>query len=126
MPDSKTLLFVYNIDSRVLQSLHDYSAGRAVASGQISCSLMAMTHSPVGMKKEWKRFLKELVIPSRSLDKNEFIAEFGARQITYPAILVKKGGDLILLITTEDIARCRDLGELISLVLDRLLSADPA
>lgn len=126
MPDSKTLLFVYNIDSRVLQSLHDYSAGRAAASGQITCPLMALTHSPVGMKKEWKRFLKELVIPSRSLDKNEFIAEFGPRQIAYPAILVKKGTDLIILVTAEEIERCREPGELISLVLDRLLSPDPA
>jgi len=121
MPGLKTLLFVYNTNSGVLQSLKDFSAGTAAASGADTCNLSAITHSPVGMKKEWKRFLKDLEIPSRSLDKNEFSSEFGNRQITFPVVLVQKGTELSVLIGTEELNRCRDLNDLIFLLKQQIL-----
>ena len=121
MPGSKTLLIVDNTDSGVLPSLKDFSAGTAAASGAGTCTLSTITHSPLGMKKEWKRFLKDLEIPSRSLDRDEFLLEFKRHQTTFPVVLVQKGTELAVLINTEELNRCRDLNDLILLLRQRLL-----
>ena len=86
MPGLKTLLFVYNTDSSVLQAIKDYSAGTSAASRAEDCTLCSVTHSPVGMKKEWKRFLRNLEIPSRFLNRNEFFSEFGPSPIAFPVV----------------------------------------
>ena len=120
MPNSKTILFIYNTNNGMLQSLKDYFAGSATAQGPDACPLTAITQSPVGMKKEWKRFLKELVIPSRLLNRNEFSWEFGYMETTFPAVLVQKGAELAVLVGTEELGQCRDLTDLICLVQQRL------
>jgi hypothetical protein len=86
-----------------------------------SCILSRVTHSPVGIKKEWKRFLKDLRIPSRSLDRNEFLHEFGNHPLTFPVVLFRNGTELSVLISTEELNRCRDLSDLIHLVREALL-----
>lgn len=123
MPDSKTVLFIHNINSGVLQPLHNYSSTPVAVPGADTCSLSNLTRSPVGIKKEWKRFLKDLSIPSRSLDRNEFFSEFGHRDITIPVVLLQSGTELLLLISTEEINRCHNLGDLIQLVRERLPGA---
>jgi hypothetical protein len=123
MPGQKNLLFIYNTDSGALQALKDFSTGKSAISGADTCILTGITHSPVGMKKEWKRFCKDLEIPSRPLHRNEFMAEYGSRQqqITFPIVLVQKGTDLEVFISTEELNRCRDLNDLILLMKQRLL-----
>jgi|SRR5208337_802996 len=120
MPGLKTLLFVYNTDSGVLQALRDYSAGTAVVSRTDICPLCAITHSPVGVKKEWKRFIKDLGVPSQFLDRNAFSSEFGNHKTTFPVVLVQEGTGLAVLISTEELNRCRDLNDLILLMKERL------
>ena len=123
MPGSKILLIVDNTDSEVLPSLKDFSAGTAAASGAGTRTLSTMTHSPVGMKKEWKRFLKDLEIPSRTLERSEFTSEFGSGhpKMTFPVVLIKTGTELTVLISTEELRRCRDLNDLIVLMRQRFL-----
>lgn len=123
MPGTKTLLFVDNINSGVLQPFKDFSAGTAAVSGAGTHTLSTLTHSPVGMKKEWKRFLKDLDIPSRTLERSEFISEFGSRhpETTFPVVFVLKGTELAVLISTEELNQCRDLNDLIVLLRQRLL-----
>lgn len=120
MQDPISILFVYNLDSGVLQSIHDYSTMKPEATGTGASPLIRLTHSPLGVKKEWKRFLKELRIPSRSLDRNEFCNEFGRRPITFPIVLLKKGTELSILITTDEIKACGELRDLIHLVEGRI------
>jgi hypothetical protein len=122
MPGLKTLLFVNNTNSGVLLSLKDFSAGKSASYGAGICNLSVITHSPVGMKKEWKRFLKDLEIPSRFLDREEFLSEFtfAHPKTTFPLVLVQKGTELSVLIETEELNRCRDLNDLIHLMKQRL------
>lgn len=120
MQGSMAVIFVYNIDSGVLQSLHEYSGSRPGASGTAACHLFALTHSPVGMKKEWKRFLKELEVPSQSMDRNEFEQEFGRRDIAYPVVLLRRGTELSVLVSAGEIQGCGDTGALVGLVQKRL------
>jgi hypothetical protein len=123
MTGRKTLIFVYNSNSGVVLALRDYSASPLVPSGTDSCALSAITNSPVGMKKEWKRFLKNLEIPSRCMDRAEFISEFksGHSQTTFPVVLLQTGSEFSVLISTEELNQCRDLNELILLMKERLL-----
>ena len=120
MSDLKTILFIYNTNNGVLKSLMDYFAGTASASGTDICPLNAITNSPVGMKKEWKRFLKDLKIPSRILDRNEFSWEFGDLHTSFPVVLVQSGAELAVLVGTEALNQCRDLNDLIFLMQQRL------
>ena len=123
MPGKKTLLIVDNVNSGVLQPFKDFSAGTTAVSGVGTRTLSMLTHSPVGMKKEWKRFLKDLDIPSRTLDKSEFLSEFSSvhHQTTFPIVLIQTGTELTVLISTEELSRCRDLNDLIVLMRQRLL-----
>ena len=123
MPGSKTLLIVDNTDSGVLPSLKDFSAGTIAATGAGTRTISTMIHSPVGMKKEWKRFLKELEIPSRTLERSEFTSEFGTGhpRMTFPVVFIQTGTELAVLLSTEELSQCRDLHDLILIMRQRLL-----
>jgi len=114
-----TLLFVSNCDSGVLPQIKDYSAHASTPRAD-GCSLSALTHSPVGMKKEWKRFLKEQHLPSRVLDRNEFSAQFGSGITTFPVVLIRTSGGLRVLVSTDELNRCRELEDLMGLLQQRL------
>ena len=103
----------------MLSGLKDYSKISAV-SGRDTCNLSAITFSPIGMKKDWKRFIRETGYPSRFLTRNEFLTEIGTGLTTFPAILIQAGKDLLLVASTDDINRCQCLEDLISLVRGRL------
>jgi len=118
MPQGRALVCVYNLDSGVLPNVKDY-ANPASAPLTGNCNLYILTNSPIGMKKEWKRFIKDLGIPVRFLSRNEFLSEFGNDLTAFPAILVQAGKDLSRVISTEEINQCRALEDLISLVRQR-------
>lgn len=119
MTYGKTLLFVYNADSGVLPGMKDYSSKTGASPGKDLCNLTALTHSPIGMKKDWKRFVKELGIPARFLNRNEFFYEVGTGITTFPSILVQAGKDLLVVVSTDEINRCQSLEDLICLIQPR-------
>jgi len=119
MYQDESLLFVYNNDSGMLQNFKQYSLSTSTSCSG-GCNLAAITHSPVGMKKDWKRFIRELNSPTRFLDKNEFSCEFRGVTTMYPCILRKNGSMLSVLVSTEEINRCRELEDLIGLIRQRL------
>jgi hypothetical protein len=119
MHQQETLLFVCNSDGGMAPQIKNYSSGKT-ASRAKSCNLSALINSPVGMKKEWKRFIRDQKIPSRILDRNEFAAEFGPGITTFPVVLIKTGRDLGMLISTDELNRCGQLDDLIILLRQRL------
>lgn len=119
MSYGKTLLFIYNADSGVLPGLKEYSSKASTSHARNFCNLTAITNTPIGMKKDWKRFVRDLNIPSRFLNRNEFISEIGAGLITFPAILVQIGKDLLVVASSDEINHCGCLDDLISLVRQR-------
>lgn len=119
MYQERALLFVYNNDSGMLQNFKQYSLCSSPVAGG-GCNLTALTHSPVGMKKDWKRFVRELSIPAQFLDKNEFKTEFRSADTTFPCVLVKEGSRISVLVTTEEINRCRELEDLMGVIRVRL------
>ena len=119
MPLERALIFIFNSDSGVLPKIKDY-ASHATAPGTDGCNLYSLTYSPIGMKKEWKRFIRDLGFPARFLNRNEFSSEFGPRALKFPVVLLRTGSELRLLISPEEINRCAGLGDLIDLVHQRV------
>jgi len=115
-PGPETLLFIYNSDSNRLPGLKDYTAGTPAAIQVENCALSAITHSPVGMKKEWKRFIRDLTVPSRFLNRNEFFSEFGQCLTAFPVVLLQKETELEILVSAEELSRCRTLEDFVSLL----------
>jgi hypothetical protein len=120
MPREEILIFVYNSDSGVLQKIKNYSNGTTSPHAD-SCNLSSITHSPLGMKKDWKRFIRDQKTPSRFFDRNEFSAEFGAGITSFPVVLIGTSTGLAVLVSTEELNRCRELEDLIGLLQQRLV-----
>jgi hypothetical protein len=117
----RSLLFVYNADHETLPMKNDMI--RTVIPGKEACNLLALTFSPVGMKKEWRRFTQSLGIPARFLARDEFAAEFRTVQSTFPAAFLQDGKDLFIFLSTEEINRCKGIEDLMSLVQQRLIES---
>lgn len=113
------LLVVYNTDSDVLMAVKDYSTGPLSGSGHGKCHLSEITQSPLGMKKDWKRFVQGLGVRARFLNRNEFSSEAAPRLTRFPAIFLQAGKELCLIASSEEIDRCQCLEDLIGLVQSR-------
>ena len=120
MQSGRTLIFVYNSDSEDLPDVNDHMS-RMAGPGGGHCSLYAVTHSPIGMKKEWKRFIQSLGIPVRFLARDTFSAEFPKAADAFPSVFLQTSEGLFAFITADEINhQCRETGDLIRLVSQRI------
>jgi len=119
MRPDQDLIFVYNCDRGNLSAIRDYSQKQGSDTSP-SCNLLNLTSSPVGTKKGWKRFIGDLIIPSRFLHRDEFEEEFGALISRPPAVFFRQGKDLTLFISSEELNRTQSTDELIALVKTKL------
>jgi hypothetical protein len=119
MRPEQVLVFVYNCDRGNLSALKDYSQ-KPGAEKPPHCKLLAMTSSPVGMKKSWKRFISELAVPARFLHHDEYEGEFGALTSPVPAVFLHSGKTRNLIASAEEINAVLSTEDLIALVRQRL------
>lgn len=122
MQSGRSLVFVYNARSEALPKIEG-SMSRVADAGGEHCNLLALTFSPIGMKKEWKRFLHDIGMPARFLSRDEFASEFRNIAATYPCAYLQTGQDLFIIAGTEEINRCAQLGDLIGIIHQRLSQA---
>ena len=113
------LLFVYNADSGVFSELKDY-VRKAVLPSTYDCPLCALTYGGTGMKKTWKDFLKTLDLSVEFLHRDEMAKKYPAVGVRLPAVFIKSGKSLNLLINAGDIGLCKDLEELMDLLTYKL------
>ncbi len=118
MQPGRSLVFVYNVDSETLPKTNDHM--RMAMPGKETCGLLALTFSPIGMKKEWRRFVNALDIPARFVSRDEFVGEFRNSTTPFPAVFLQAGPDLFVLISSDEIGQCARLEDLTSLVQQRL------
>ncbi|MCP2013681.1 hypothetical protein L1280_000809 [Deinococcus sp. HSC-46F16] len=78
------LIFVYNADGGVVNGLKDLWH-KTISPQTYACSLCAVTYSPLGMRREWREFLRGLGREVRFLHRDELAAEFGLRDVPLPA-----------------------------------------
>ena len=111
------LVFVYNADSGLFNALSD-AAHKIFSPRTYQCNLCALTHSPLGMRGEWKQFLDGLGdVPLEFLHADELRARYGVAGVPLPAIFKRGDENVEVLIGAEAINACRTLGDLKQLVL---------
>ena len=120
MRQDRFLIFVYNADSETVPRANQLMS-RPTGAMSESCKLLTLTYSPIGMKKEWKRFLNNLKFQVRFLARDEFTREFRGFSATFPVAFYQSGKDLFILASTEEINQCRELEDLVTLIDKRLV-----
>lgn len=119
MKAETNLIFVYNADSGVFNTLSDI-AHKIFSPETYACNLCALTHTNFGMRADWKRFTETLGLPVEFLHADQLKTRYGIENPLLPVVFKKTGEDLETLLDTEAINKCRDVAELEKLLLDKL------
>lgn len=114
-----TLLFVYNADSGVMNSLKDY-VHKSVSPATYSCNLCALTYGSLGMKGTWAQFVDGLGVPVEFLHRDELRQRHIPEEVVLPAVLLEDGPGISVLITAQEINELWTLDELKGLVSTNL------
>lgn len=114
-----TLVFVYNAESGIFNALADL-AHKVLSPKTYSCNLCALTYSHVGMRKEWKRFLRNLNTSVEFLHRDELKKRYRIDDVPLPAIFTREGDELSLWIDARAIKECETLNDLRQLMLSKL------
>jgi hypothetical protein len=114
-----TLVFVYNADSGVFNTLAD-AAHKIFSPRTYACNLCALTYGAVQMRGEWKEFLDGLGLPLEFLYADELATRYGLKGVSLPAVFTKNADRLKVLASTDAINACRTLDDLERLILERL------
>lgn len=117
-----TLVFVYNADSGLFNTLSDV-AHKILSPETYACNLCALTHTAFGMRREWREFLESLDARLEFLHADELRSRYGMEGLALPAILRKRGARLEELIDAAAINSCRTLDELKRAITGRLSAA---
>ena len=114
-----SLVFVYNADSGVFNTLSDI-AHKIFSPETYACNLCALTHTNFAMRGEWKRFIEALGLPVEFLHADESKTRYGVGNQTLPVVFKKTSERLEILIDTGEINRCRNVVELENLLMKKI------
>ena len=117
-----TLVFVYNADSGLFNTLTDI-AHKVFAPETYSCNLCAITYGNFGMRAEWKEYLESLAADFVFLHRDELAARHPGTDAELPAIFRQEGEQLHPLITAAEINACGAIDDLKQLISGKLAAA---
>jgi hypothetical protein len=118
-----TLVFVYNADSGLFNSLTDL-AHKIFSPKTYQCNLCAISYSVAGMKKDWREFLAGLDLQMEFLHRDELKESHGVEDAPLPAIFKKNGNELETWIDADAINACRNIDDLKQLILNALAQSE--
>jgi hypothetical protein len=116
------LVFVYNAKAGVFNALAD-AAHKIFSPRTYRCNLCALTHSAVGMRKEWRALLEGLDAPIEFLHSDELEEHYGVTGVPLPAIFRRVGEELKVVLGADSINACKTMEELKRLLLNALDSS---
>ncbi len=109
------LLFVYNADSGLFNTLADI--GHKLFSPQTyRCDLCMLTHGVLRERGEWRAFVEGLPVAVRFLHRDEFRRAFPGTRVTLPAVFVERDGAIRQCVNARSLRDCQDLDDLKSLI----------
>ena len=117
---SGTLIFVYNADSGLFNTLADIGH-KVLSPDTYPCDLCALTHGHFREKGRWKRFVETLEIPCEFLHRDQFRKRFPGNEEPLPAVFRRDARGLHLCLPAEELAGCSSLEELERRVRERCL-----
>jgi hypothetical protein len=113
------LIFVYNAQSGLFNTVTDI-AHKIFAPETYPCRLCALTHTNVGMRREWQDFIAALNVPVEFLHADELTDKYGVADVPLPAILQREDGRVAVWIDQSAINSCQSLAALKQLITSRL------
>jgi len=118
----KQLIFVYNAKAGFMHGMMDL-VHKTASPKTYPCKLCMVTYSGAKMNKLWKRYVASLGLPSIFMHKNEFARAYSDQRLTFPAVLLKDGDMLSILISSTEFGKMANLNDLISLLELKLHAA---
>jgi len=119
MKEKKKLIFVYNADSGLLNTIKD-TWRKVLRPSSYQCNLCQTTFGTFGVKKEWKSFIKTLEIETEFLHKDEFLEKYDVQDAKYPSAYFLEDGALRLLISQVEMDKVTTTTEMENLVSSKL------
>ena len=110
-PISKQLVFVYNADSGMFNTLTDI-AHKVFSPQTYECNLCAISHSYLSERSEWKDFISNLGAECEFLHRDEFEKKYQIKDKDYPIIFVKNENSLDVCLNANAINGCDDMDKL--------------
>ncbi|MFQ6123014.1 MAG: hypothetical protein ACE5R6_00175 [Candidatus Heimdallarchaeota archaeon] len=120
------LILVYNADSGFFNIIKD-GLHKIISPNTYQCNLCTLTYGTVQMKDEWKTFIDNLKVPTEFLHRDEFLKKLEShphniKDAKFPAIFLDKGRKISLLISHDEINKCKTLKDLMNLITRKLAS----
>jgi len=114
----KSLVFVYNADSGLFNTLTDI-AHKVFSPSTYECNLCAITHSHFSMRTAWSEFLETLQAELEFLHRDELYKQYNLQDIELPAIFLKQNeGKLDVAVTANEINACENMDDLQKIIKD--------
>lgn len=108
---SKQLVFVYNADSGMFNTLTDI-AHKVFSPQTYECNLCAISHSYLSERSEWKEFIQELGVECEFLHRDEFLKKYKSDEKNFPVIFELIDGELKPGLTADKINSCKSMDDL--------------
>ena len=108
---SKKLVFVYNADSGMFNTLTDI-AHKIFSPQTYSCQLCAISHSYFSERDEWKNFIKQLGVECEFLHRDEFMDKYKFTSVELPAVFIHDGDCFSICLPAEKINKCQSMDDL--------------
>lgn len=117
MPNPALLIFVYNADSGMFNTLADIGH-KIFSPGSYSCALCAITHGYFQERKEWRHFIESLPMPCQFMHRDEFHRKYPEQQEQLPAIFRVQGETLRVCINAKQLETCDNMKLLKQLIVN--------
>jgi hypothetical protein len=108
------LIFVYNANSDALNAVLDF-AHKIISPSTYSCDLCKLTHSNFGQRTEWKQFVEKSDVKLEFYHIDEFEKKFN-QSFNYPIVLRKTSTQLEIVLNALEIAKIKDVQDLIETI----------
>ena len=118
-----TLMFVYNADSGLFNTMADI--GHKIFSPETyECALCALTHGYFKERGEWREFVENLGTECQFLHRDEFVKRYPDASASLPAIFLMGDEGPVCCAGADSIMRCEDLDALKRLIRQQCCSRD--
>lgn len=108
---NQKLLFIYNADSGIANALIDQGK-KYLTPSEYACQLCMVSYGSFGMRKDWKKFTKELPYEIVFLHRNELEESYPSIKTSFPAVILIDRDKTKILLSAEDFKNIASLDDL--------------
>ena len=120
---SPRLVFVYNADSGVFNTVSDI-AHKLFSPETYACNLCALTHGYFSVRQEWEGFVQSLPVSREFLHRDQFKEQYPDHDVALPALFLHSNEKLSVLLAADEINAIHDLSDLKQRIEARLADSE--